>query len=122
MHHRPSNKPQYFFLVSMKNGCMGIIFYEFIFRIVGKFFSCQYKLGALVSRRGKKTTSAMARWHWLVWHPCDCYFPSCLSCRWIRKIAIVVTKTLHNMHSRMIGCHFEYSDIHFVIVAVATYM
>ena len=33
----------------MKNGCMGIIFYEFIFRIVGNFFSCQYKLGAAVT-------------------------------------------------------------------------
>ena len=45
---------------------------------------------SIPSRRGKNTTSAIARWHWLVWHPCDCYFPSCLSCLWIRKIAIVV--------------------------------
>ena len=48
MYHRPSYNPQYFFLVSMKNACMGIIFYEFIFRIVGNFFSCQYKLGVAV--------------------------------------------------------------------------
>ena len=29
----------------MKNGCIGIILYEFIFRIIGNFFPCQYKLG-----------------------------------------------------------------------------
>jgi len=45
-----SNKLIIIFLVSMKNGCMGIIFYEFIFRIVGNSFSCQYKLGAAVTK------------------------------------------------------------------------
>ena len=47
MYHRPSNKPQYFFLVSMKNGCMGIIFNEFIFRIVGNFFPVNTSSGQL---------------------------------------------------------------------------
>ena len=37
----------------MKNGCMGIIFHESIFRIVGNFFSCQYKLGAAVIAIGE---------------------------------------------------------------------
>ena len=39
---------------------MGIIFYEFIFRIVGNFFPCQYKLGAAVPNNKGMTPIHMA--------------------------------------------------------------
>ena len=43
-----SYKPQYFFSISMKNGCLLTIVYKLIIRLAGKFFSYHYMLGTLI--------------------------------------------------------------------------
>ena len=43
-----SYKPQYFFSISMKNGCLLTIVYKFITRLAGNFFSYHYMLGTTV--------------------------------------------------------------------------
>ena len=43
-----SYKPQYFFSISMRNGCLLTIVYKVIIRLTGNCFSYQYMLGATV--------------------------------------------------------------------------
>ena len=45
-----SYKPQYFFSISMKNGCLLTLVYKFIIRLAGNFFSYYYMLGTTVKR------------------------------------------------------------------------
>ena len=44
-------------------------------RVIFRGTQYMYWLMYWLSGRGKKTTSAMARWHWLEWRPCTYFSP-----------------------------------------------
>ena len=50
-----SYKPQYFFSISMRNGCLLTIVYKVIIRLTGNCFSYQYMLGATVCLYSQNT-------------------------------------------------------------------